>query len=335
MGTSGLAVPLTDDICAYLATVIVHDLGYASRFPELPREVPGLFSPGPPSDLRLHGVDFLKILERLVAIEPDAITYFSCLAALHKARLKYARILESQAVPTMNQVGPRGLLQFGQMSPRALAGFMLWRKWLFDIDNRAGQETGYLFEPIIAHSIGGVPASAQKSPVRRHDNKGKGRQVDCIKGKRAYEIKIRKTIASSGQGRWPEELNFAKDCRTSGFRPVLVVFDPTGNKKLAALKKAFESEGGEVFIGDDAWAHLKKAAGKTMAKFVELYVRAPMTAILQEVTLGKLPDVQLSMDEEALRISVAGEEVVVYRAVTKEGSDEGRDELPSDVEDEL
>ena len=97
------------------------------------------------------------------------------LAALHKARLKYARILKTQAVPTIDQVGPRGLLQYGGMNPKVLAGFLLWRKWVFDIDNRAGQETGSLFEPIIAEAVGGVPASAARSPVKRRNDRNKGR----------------------------------------------------------------------------------------------------------------------------------------------------------------
>lgn len=190
MGSSDLAIELSDDMCAYLVGVIVHDLGFRKQFPEVPASLPKFFSAAAPEDLRLAGVDFWNLINRLLQREPDAITYFSCLAAMHKARLKYARILQRQPIPTMDQVGPRGLLQYGQMSPRALAGFILWRKWLYDIDNRAAQETGYLFEPIIAHSIGGVPVSSTKSPVRRRGDEKKGRQVDCIRGKRAYEIKI-------------------------------------------------------------------------------------------------------------------------------------------------
>ena len=71
---------------------------------------------------------------------------------------------------------------------------------MFDIDNRAGQETGYLFEPIIAHCIGGVSFGATNSPIKRIGGKG-GRQVDCLREeiKTAYEVKVRVTIAASGQ----------------------------------------------------------------------------------------------------------------------------------------
>ena len=46
----------------------------------------------------------------------DGDVYFESLAALHKAHLKYERIVEIQAVPTPDQIGPRGLLQYGSMN---------------------------------------------------------------------------------------------------------------------------------------------------------------------------------------------------------------------------
>lgn len=335
VGSSDLAIELSDEMCAYLVGVIVHDLGYRKAFPEVPVSLPKFFSAAAPEDLRLTGVDFWNLIERLLNAEPDSITYFSCLAAMHKARLKYARILQRQPIPTMDQVGPRGLLQYGQMSPRALAAFILWRKWLYDIDNRAAQETGYLFEPIIAHSIGGVPVSSRKSPVRRRGDESKGRQVDCIRGKRAYEIKIRVTIAASGQGRWQEELDFPNDCCASGYIPVLIVFDPTANPKLTALQKAFMKAQGEVYIGNAAWQHLDEAAGKTMAKFIEEYVRKPMESILAEVIEGRLPEIRLSMDEEKLQVCVAKEEIAVYRSAPSPELETGEDPLPDDIDEEI
>src|SRR6266545_7731271 len=236
LGGGQLGIALSDEACNYLVAVIASDLGLLPRFPGLKKPLQEFFAA--PSTLSLPG-DFLGLFESLVRAAPDADTYFACLAALHKARLKYESILKTQPVPTIDQVGPRGLLQYGGMSPKTLTGFLLWRKWMFDIDNRAGQETGYLFEPIIAAAIGGVPASSRKSPVRRRADELKGRQVDCIRGKKAYEIKLRVTIAASGQGRWREELEFPGDCRASGYTPVLVVLDPTPNQKLDELRRAF------------------------------------------------------------------------------------------------
>ena len=49
---------------------------------------------------------------------------------------------------------------------------------------------------------------------------------------------------------------------------MLVVLDPTPNPKLEELKMKFLAEGGEVYIGPDAWDHFNRLAGATMATIV-------------------------------------------------------------------
>ena len=333
LGSGGQAVALSDEACAYLVAVIVRDLGLEARFPEIPATLPEVFSPGPLSGLELAGIPFLEVFERLVGLDANTDVYFMCLAALHKARLKYERILETQVVPTIDQVGPRGLLQYGGMNPRMLAGFLLWRKWVFDIDNRAGQETGYLFEPIIAAAVGGVSASAKKSPVKRRKDRNKGRQVDCLRENLAYEIKIRMTIAASGQGRWGEELEFPEDCRQSGYVPVLIVLDPTPSPKLDGLRTAFISAGGKVYVGQDAWAHLGEQAGPTMARFLEKYVHDPLQALLAEEPT-RLPDLLLAMGAERLTIRVGEDEFFISRAPQADDEEEGPP-LPDDPDGQV
>ena len=204
IGAGGQGVALSEGACAYLVGLIVADLGLADAFPQVAGDLSPFFGGAPLASLELPDVPFLPLLERLVDLVPDADSYFACLAKLHKSRLKYERVLAAQPLPSIEQVGPRALLELGKLRPSTLGAYLFWRKWLFDIDNRAAQETGYLFEPIIAAAIGGVPASARESPVRRQSDAGKGRQVDCIKGNRAYEFKLRVSIAASGQGRWTE-----------------------------------------------------------------------------------------------------------------------------------
>jgi hypothetical protein len=329
----GQGVALSAGACAFLVAVIARDLGASGKFPELPKDPPEFFSAGPFSKLEIPGHDCDDLFERLVALDPNADTYFHCLAAMHKARLKYERILQTQPVPTIDQVGPRGLLQFGGMSARALAGFLLWRKWMFDIDNRAGQETGYLFEPIIAAAIGGTPASAKKSPVRRRKDAKKGRQVDCIRKNLAYEFKIRVTIAASGQGRWGEELDFPGDCRASGYVPVLVVLDPTKNPKLDELTKAFLAEKGEVYVGSEAWKHLEGTAGPTMGGFLKKYVHAPIAALLDELP-ETMPELILDMTEDIFTVCVDGEKFSVPRVPPSPAEIEDvEDEMPEDIDE--
>lgn len=332
LGAGEQAVRLTDAVCAYLVGRIVLDLGLEKRFPEVPQTLPPFFHPGDLDALVLPDVDAQSLFERLLVLDSNADTYYACVAALHKARLKYENILETQPLPTLEQVGPRGLLQFGKLSAAGLAGFLFWRKWFFDIDNRAGQETGYLFEPVIAYAVGGVPVPAKKSPVKRHRDARKHRQIDCLLGKRAYEFKIRLTIAASGQGRWREELDYPIDCRKSGFIPVLLVLDRTPNPKLDELSLAFKTQRGEVYVGNDAWKHLESLAGPTMARFLDKYVRDPIKQLLDEATPA-LPELIAKMEGADISISIGRELLWISR---RPGSpDDESAELPEDVSDEI
>jgi hypothetical protein len=331
VGAGEQGIALSDGACAFLVATIARDLNLLSQIEGVPGDFPDFFSLAHPASLEIPGGQFLTWFEQLVSLSSDADTYFACLAKLHRARLKYQRILETQPIPSLEQVGPRGLLQYGHLSAAGLAALLYWRKWIFDIDNRAGQETGYLFEPIIASAVGGVSVSSTRSPVRRRDARSKGRQVDCLKGQRAYEFKIRVTIAASGQGRWREELEFPADCRASGYVPVLVVLDPTPNEKLAELSAAFEHVGGEVFIGDDAWKHLEQVAGQTMSVFLEKYVRAPLRDLLASVP-KRLPDLTVRDGGNTISIYIGEEKLAISRSpVTEYGTDEP---LPDDVDEE-
>ena len=308
--SGALGVRLSDRACSFVVATVARDLGLLSNFPELPQSFADFFDDTGPHEITFSGSTFIDILETLLEKAPDADTYFDCLCRLLKARLKFANIFRHQPIPTMEQVGPRALLQYGQMSPDALAAFLFWRKWLFDIDNRAGQETGYLFEPIIASAIGGAPFSSTRSPIRRVLDPSKGRQVDCIRDSLAYEFKLRVTIAASGQGRWQEELDFPKDCRESGFTPVLIVFDSTSNPKLDQLTSVFHQHNGKAYVGRDAWRHLGSAAGSTMKSFLDKYIREPISDVLEN-SPQSLPELSLRMTESSFEMRLCGE-VITY-----------------------
>jgi hypothetical protein len=309
---SDLDLGLTEEQCAYLAARTARDLQV--EIEGIPPVMPAFFGETNLDTLRLVGTPFLPLFETLCSRIPDAETYLDCLVTLHRRRLKYQRILQSQPISTLNQVGPRGLLQYGSMNATALTGWLFWRKWLFDIDNRAGQETGYIFEPIVARCVGGKPVPGGKSPVKRRDGSGLGRQVDCIYGDRAYEIKLRVTIAASGQGRWGEEKDYPADCQASGFIPVLLVFDDTQADKLDELSKIFRAKGGEVYVGKDAWRHLEELAGPTMSVFLELYVQTPLRDLLAcAPARDDLPDLHLKFHGAQLTVSVGAETLSITR----------------------
>lgn len=309
-GPQGVA--LSDGACVYLITIIAADLGLLENFPEIGSEnIPDFWTTRNQRQ-EINNVDFLPLIERLFKLDPDADSYFASLAKIHKSRIKYERILSDQPFPKLEQLGPRSLLEYGKLRPRSLAALLIWRKWLFDIDNRAAQETGYLFEPIIAAAIGGVSVSARNSPVRRSNRKRTGRQVDCIKAKFAYEFKLRVTIAASGQGRWQEELDFPRDCHSSGFVPVLIVLDATPNPKLNQLQEAFEAVGGESYLGDVAWNHLNDLAGPTMRTFLDRYVKQPINSILSK-TETALPILSLTPSDGEISIAIGDDEFVIIR----------------------
>lgn len=333
LGAGKQGVALTEGACTYLLATAVYDLGVQEQFPELPERLLPFYGPEALTDREIADVPFLPLFERLVGLVVDADTYFSCIAWLHKLRLKYELILKTQAIPTMDQVGPRGLLQYGTAPDAALPPLMQWRKWFFDIDNRAAQLTGYLFEPIFAAALGGTPASAKKSPVRRRSNTAKGRQVDCVREKDAYEFKIRLTIAASGQGRWSEELDFPPDCRASGFRPILIVLDPTMNPRLTELQEVFRANGGEAFIGDAAWRHLETEAGAVMGGFLERYVRQPIQSLLG-ATPPELPPLTATNRGDSIDITIGNDLVRISRSRDTVAADDD-DEMPEDVDDQV
>jgi hypothetical protein len=250
--------------------------------PELPRTWEGLTTD-----------DLLEELDQLIRKEPDVRLYFSNLCEILKRRIKYQRILSAQPKPTMDQIGPRSLLEYGIVPTNLLGTWLIWRKWVFDVDNRSGQETGYLFEPVLASCMGGTTVGSRNSPVKRVNESGKktadGRQIDCLdaEAKIAYEFKLRVTIAASGQGRFAEELSFPVECKAAGLTPVLIVLDPTPSARLAELQKAFEDNGGEVHV-EDAWDFIEQKAGKCMSTFIEKYLRP---VLLQMAAFDdKLPD---------------------------------------------
>ena len=232
-------------------------------------------------------------------------------------------ILEHQALPQMEQIVPRCLLEYGLKPSETLTSWLVWRKWLYDIDNRSAQETGYLFEPILSAAIGGIPFAARKSPIKRTNEPTKGRQVDCLDGKFAYEFKMRVTIAASGQGRFKEELDFAQDCFNSGYTPLLLVLDPTPSTRLAELKAEYKKYQGDAYIGDDAWQHIEEKAGEVMGKFVEKYVKTP----LREVSLAhqSLQPIQIINTDKAITIQIGNEHFSVSRTGVQIASEEIED----------
>jgi hypothetical protein len=262
-----------------------------------------------------------EVLSKGVDIDSDFGLYFLNLCSFHKRRLKFQKILQHQPKPTMDQVGPRGLLEYGICDNDLLNNWLIWRKWIFDIDNRSGQETGYMFEPILASCLGGEAVGSTNSPVKRVDENGNqritGRQIDCYIGAEnlAYEFKIRVTIAASGQGRFGEELSFPKECRAAGITPVLIVLDPTSSNRLVELTQVFQSYQGQVYIGEHAWTHLEEKSGQIMSHFIDNYIKPPLKTI-NSFDTSKLSSIKLSWDAGKIIIQDEAKKYIIERGAS-------------------
>lgn len=216
--------------------------------------------------------------------------YMRNLAELYRRRFKFYNILRTQPFPVTEQIGLRSLLEYGNCADELLFSWMRWRKLIYDIDNRSAQETGYLFEPIMASCLGGEPVSHRNSPVKRVAENGSptsdGRQIDCYieDKKEAYELKLRVTIAASGQGRFSEEMSFPYEARMAGLKPILIVFDSTPSVLLEKLKNKYVSEGGSYAIGENAWKVLTDQAGTEMGNYILKYIKPLIIKMEQEKT---------------------------------------------------
>ena len=252
-------------------------------------------------------------------VHADYTLFIKNLSALHRRRVKYGRILASQPVANIDQIAPRSLLEYGACRTSLLCNWMLWRKWIYDIDNRSAQETGYFFEPILASCLGGESIGAKNSPVKRLDDRGRptnqGRQIDCFvaDGRRVYELKLRVSIAASGQGRFAEELSFPKESKAAGFTPFLLVLDPTPSHRLEELESAFLAAGGSCFKGQEAWEHMEDAAGKVVSKFIDKYIKPPLEAF-ENAYCPTPSKMTLSWSSKHVEIAAGDDRYVIARS---------------------
>ena len=115
-------------------------------------------------------------------------------------------------------------------------------------------------------------------------------------------MKLRVTIAASGQGRFSEEMSFPYEARRAGLTPVLIVFDSTPSPLLDRLKAKYVEEGGRYAIGEEAWNMLTNRAGREMGKYIIKYIKPPISK-MEKVRLPIPSNIQLSASEERLIIT--------------------------------
>ncbi|WP_284415886.1 hypothetical protein, partial [Acidovorax sp. SUPP3334] len=92
--------------------------------------------------------------------------------------------------------------------------------------------------------------------------------------------------------------------------------------------------GGQAYIGDEAWAHLEAEAGAVMARFIEKYVRAPVTEIsaFEKAINGdpakrriQLLDLGARASAGEIRITLGSHERVIARHEDQSLADDSED----------
>lgn len=108
-----------------------------------------------------------------------------------------------------------------------------------------------------------LPNTIDKSP--------KTVEIDCLVGKRAYEIKW-KDVTTDGD-HIKKEHKRVRIIKEAGYVPIRIMFfEPNRDQAIkiqAKLKKLYEDIGGEYYSGEDAWRYLKKETGIDLKKLFE------------------------------------------------------------------
>lgn len=317
-----LPVKLSDENIKGLIGILCSDLSISSPLDH--RESFDLYSTDP-KNIRepLYGKEnIVNALSQLLIANPETEVYISLLARIYHKRYKYSLILRHQPLPEPIQVYARGILEFYNQPDDIifLSNFLVWRKWIFDIDNRSAQESGYIFERLLAECLGGIGYTSKASPIKRLNRDG-GRQVDCIveSTKTAYEFKMRFTTASSGQGRFSEEKSFASEARAAGYTPVFLVLDPTESDKLSEITKDYEAAAGRCLTGQAAWDEIKRNAPGHLSIFVEKYIEKPIEALTnQRISQVQLENLSITQNGQDIIISVGNRDLVIERQEIEE-----------------
>jgi hypothetical protein len=130
-------------------------------------------------------------------------------------------------------------------------------------------------------ALRGMFYPAEVSPLME-DGGGYKRTAECVCGPYVYQLKYRaEDIAFS---RWDEKDDFMMlaDCCYSGFTPRLVVFEQRPSILLECLEGMYRAHGGEVFLGEAAWAHITAQVSPTVRSCIERFCRDPLSVVAAE-----------------------------------------------------
>src|SRR5215218_7121995 len=127
MTTGNLKIDIGWPTIAGLALRVALDRGYdiLGRYESV--AVPDFFSVIDQEEWSSTGVNPDDVVAWIEGIDRHNAVYLELLVRLFARRVKYRRILVTQAFATSDQVGPRTLLEHGLLDGAALSSLVVWR----------------------------------------------------------------------------------------------------------------------------------------------------------------------------------------------------------------
>ncbi|MBM07622.1 MAG: hypothetical protein CMH88_14955 [Oceanibulbus sp.] len=108
------------------------------------------------------------------------------------------------------------------------------------------------------------------------------RNAECVCGPYVYHLKYRAQDIALSRGDLADDMSMAADCSYSGYTPRLLIFDETPSPLRDWLESTCRDHGGEVFLGEAAWAHVTEQASPIVRTCIERYCRDPLALVAAE-----------------------------------------------------
>ena len=151
-------------------------------------------------------------------------------------------------------------------------------KWL---QKRMAEAIHHFLSDIARIAVRGRYYPAEISPLKEEGSVFR-RTAECVCGPYIYHLKYRAQDVALSRLDLGDDMSMARDCRSSGYTPRLLIFDETASPFRDWLENTCYDHGGEVFLGEAAWAHITERASPTVRVCIERYCRDPMALVAAE-----------------------------------------------------
>ena len=147
---------------------------------------------------------------------------------------------------------------------------------------RHGAEAVHHFLSNISRvALRGRAYPAEASPLWGVEG-GYKRSAECVCGPYVYHLKYRAQDVALSRNDLGDDMSMAADCSYSGYTPRLLIFDETPSPLRDWLESTCRGHGGEVFLGEAAWAHVIEQASPIVRICIERYCRDPLALVAAE-----------------------------------------------------